>query len=128
MIAPRIRPGLNYPEAFGYLFKRPNGWRVIITGGILLMFFWLIVPLLVVMGYGVALGRATATGDPDLPRFELGMAGDGLKALVVTVLYSAPVIVVYALTFIPILVFSESSEPPPAFYLLTFGMMFLIMA
>ncbi len=127
VIAPRVRPGLNYSEAFGFLFKRPNGWRVILVGGILLMFSWLIVPLLVVMGYGVALGRATAAGDPELPRFELGMAGDGLKALVVIVLYALPIFVVYFLAFIPIILLGESAEPPPAFFLLTFGMMFLVM-
>jgi len=127
VIAPRLRPGLNYSAAFGFLFKRPKGWRVIIIGGILLMFSWLIVPLLVVMGYGVALGRATAAGDPELPRFELGMAGDGLKALVVLLLYSLPIFVVYALTFIPLFLLSESSEAPPAFFFLSFGMMFLVM-
>jgi hypothetical protein len=120
--APRVRPGPDYADAFGFLFKRPGGVQAILIGGILLMFSFLIVPLLVVLGYGVALGRATAAGDPELPRFQIGMAADGLKAVVVMLLYSVPIIVVYVLALIPMfLMSSDGSEGSPLFIFSTFG-------
>ncbi len=129
VIAPRVRPGPDYADAFGFLFKRPGGVQAILIGGILLMFSFLIVPLLVVLGYGVALGRATAAGDPELPRFQLGMAADGLKAVVIMLLYSVPIIVFYFLALIPMfLMSSDTSEGSPLFIFSTFGMMLLFMA
>lgn len=112
------------------MFRRPNGWKVIFIGGILLLFFWLVVPFLVVLGYGVALGRATAAGDSELPRFEVGMAADGFKALVILLLYSLPIIVFYALAFIPIFLFGSGSgaEPSTGFMFSVYGMMFVMMA
>ena len=128
MIAPRARPGLDYSDAFSFLFRRPNGWPVLLVGGILLMFFWLLIPLLVVLGYGVALGRATAAGDTELPRFDIGMAGDGLKAAVIWILYALPMFIIYAVAFVPFFFMGiGGSEPPAAFMFMTFAMMFLIM-
>lgn len=129
MVVTRSRADLDYADAFGFLFKRPGGVQVILIGGVLLMFFFLIVPFLVVLGYGVALGRATAAGDPELPRFQIGMAADGLKACVVMFLYALPIVGVYVLTFIPMLLLSESSypEPPGLAIFGMFGLMFLVM-
>lgn len=128
VIAPRVRPGPDYADAFGFLFKRPGGVQAIVIGGILLMFSFLIVPLLVVLGWGVALGRATAAGDPELPRFQIGMAADGLKAVVIMLLYSLPILGVYVLALIPIFLMPGTSEGSPLFIFSTFGMMFLFMA
>lgn len=129
VIAPRVRPGPDYADAFGFLFKRPGGVQAIFIGGILLMFSFLILPLLVALGWGVALGRATAAGDPELPRFQVGMAADGLKAVVIMLLYSIPIVVVYFLALIPMfLMSSDSSEGSPLFIFSTFGMMLLFMA
>lgn len=129
VFASRVRIGPNYGEAFGFLFKRPGGWQVLIIGGILLMFFWLIVPFLVVVGYGVALGRATAAGDPELPKFQVGMAGDGLRAVIVMFLYALPIFVFYLLAFIPMFLMSaDSTESPAGFLFSMFGMMFFMMA
>lgn len=128
VIAPRVRPGPDYADAFGFLFKRPGGVQAIVIGGILLIFSFLIVPLLVVLGWGVALGRATAAGDPELPRFQIGMAADGLKAVVIMLLYTLPMLVVYFLALIPIFLMPETSEGSPLFIFSTFGMMLLFMA
>jgi hypothetical protein len=127
-IAPRVRPGLDYADAFGFLFKRPGGVQAIFIGGILLMFSFLIVPLLVALGWGVALGRATAAGDPELPRFQIGMAADGLRAAVIMLLYALPMLVVYVLALIPLFLMPETSEGSPLFIFSTFGMMLLFIA
>lgn len=106
--SPGRRP-MNYEDAFAYLFRRPGGWGILATGGVLLLFFWLIVPLLVVIGFGVALGRMVAEGRQELPRFELGMAGDGLRAVVVMFGYTLPMLVLYLVAIVP-LILTDTAE------------------
>ncbi len=71
-------------------------------GGVLLLFFWLVIPLLVAIGNGVALGRAVALGQEEVPRFRLDQAVDGLKGARRGAALLAPTFILYALLFIPV--------------------------
>ena len=99
---------------------------MLILGGILLLFSWLIVPLLVVIGYGVELGRVIAAGRQELPPFRLAQAGDGLRALVVMIGYFLPMFVVYFVMMVPLFLFEEYGEPPPFAFFGFFGVMLLL--
>jgi hypothetical protein len=94
-------PSLAFDDAFAFLFRTPGGVSTLLIGGVLLLLFWLVVPGLVVIGYGVALGRAVALGRDELPRFRLGQVVDGFKAGVVMLLYSLPIFVIYAAAMLP---------------------------
>lgn len=98
---------LDFEDAFAYLFRRPGGWKALIVGGVLMLFFWLVIPLLVVVGYVVALGRTVAAGNQELPRFSIGMAADGLRAMVVMFIYSLPMFVLYLVAIFPTFVAEE---------------------
>jgi hypothetical protein len=98
-----FQPGARvaFDEAFTFLFRRPRGVTELLTGGLLLLIFWLVIPALIVVGYGVALGRAVAARDPDLPRFSIGQVADGFKAMVVMSLYSLPISIMYFAAVLP---------------------------
>ena len=111
MVPPvRSDRAINYEDAFAYLFRRPGGWGKLAVGGVLILFSWLIVPLLVVLGYGVALGRMVAEGREELPRFELGMAADGLRAVVVTAGYLLPLFLAYVIAVIPMAISPDTGN------------------
>lgn len=102
---------LDFEDAFAYLFRRPGGWKVLMVGGIMLLFFWLVIPLLIVVGYFIALGRTVAEGRPDLPRFQFGLALDGLRALIVMLVYSLPMVALYMIAIVPMFLAEEGEEP-----------------
>lgn len=110
---------IDYSTPFGLPFKVPRGWGVLAIGGVLLLFSWLIVPALIVMGYCVELGRRTAVGNYDLPRFRFGMIADGFKAAVVMLIYALPLYIVMAAVFVPLVVWAsqhpDSTQQPPQF-------------
>lgn len=111
MVPPvRSDRAINYEDAFAYLFRRPGGWGKLAVGGVLILFSWLIVPLLVVLGYGVALGRMVAEGREELPQFELGMAADGLRAVVVTAGYLLPLFLAYVIAVIPMAISPDTGN------------------
>ncbi len=126
---PSSSPSLDYEDAFAYLFRRPGGWKALILGGILLLFSWLILPLLVVIGYGAALGRTVAAGDRELPAFQLGMAADGLRAVVIMIGYLVPIVLVYIVAVVPLIVAGETGNEPASglVFFGSFGILFLLM-
>lgn len=87
-----LEEGLSYP------FKGDNSIGRNLIGGLLLVFFWLFVPLLAFFGYIVRVLRTTAEGEENPPEFgDWGdMIVDGLKGMVVFLAYG---IIPYALLF-----------------------------
>lgn len=87
-----LEEGLSYP------FKGDNSLGRNIIGGLLLVFFWLIIPLLVFFGYIIRVLRSTAAGREDPPPFDDWgeMIVDGLKSMIIFFAYA---IVPYALLF-----------------------------
>lgn len=104
------RPRLAFDDAFTLLFRQSGGVLTLAAGGALLLLFGLIVPALVVMGYGVELGRKVAVGEESLPRFRLVQAVDGLKLSIVMLVYSVPVFVLYFVAILPALLVSLGRE------------------
>jgi hypothetical protein len=76
-------------EAINYPRSGEDAFRTIIIGGILLLFGWLIIPALLVLGYGVRVFRSTFAGEEVPPEFdEWGeMFVDGVKAFVIGFVY-----------------------------------------
>lgn len=83
---------LSYPQ-------RGGGWRTVLTGGLLILFGFLIVPVFIVYGYTVRVLRSAALGEEAAPRFEDwgGLFVDGLKAAGIGIVY---VIVPYVVVFV----------------------------
>lgn len=90
-----LEEGLSYP------FKGENALGKNLIGGLLLMFFWLVVPLLAFFGYIVRILWTTAMGEEEPPEFGdwSEMIVDGLKGVVVFLAYG---IIPYALLFVVI--------------------------
>lgn len=91
----RVGNQLRFEDSFVYLFKAHRGWATLLVGSLLMLFSFLIVPLLVLLGWGVAMGRAVARGEGTIPRFRLAMAGDGFKAAFIGIVYMLPMFVLY---------------------------------
>ncbi|SDR08353.1 DUF4013 domain-containing protein [Natronobacterium texcoconense] len=85
---------------FGFSISYPgrNGWKTVFIGGVLGLFFWLIVPALILAGYFVRTTKAAGEGRPEPPEFDDwgGMLVDGLGLFLVFI----PVIVVYSLVVV----------------------------
>lgn len=88
-------------NAFDYLRDSEDWIRTVVVGGLLALFGFLLVPAFLVMGYLMRVLRATMRGDEDPPAFDDwgDLAVDGLKAFVVTVVYSFVPGVVMAAAF-----------------------------
>lgn len=98
-----------FEEALSY--PRRGGWRTVLTGGLLILFGFLIVPIFIVYGYTVRVLRSAALGEETTPRFENwgGLLVDGLKAFVIGVAY---IIVPYIVMFVALFgtLFAASGE------------------
>lgn len=78
-----LEEGLSYP------FKGENALGRFVIGAVLLFFSFLILPAIVYYGYLVRVLRDTANGLEEPPEFDDwgGMLVDGLKMIVITVVY-----------------------------------------
>jgi uncharacterized protein DUF4013 len=54
-------------EAFGYVFRSPNWFGKLAAGALCLAFFWVLVPLFILLGYGVETARTISRGARELP-------------------------------------------------------------
>lgn len=81
--------------------RRDGGWRTILIGGILILFGFLIVPIIPVHGYTVRLLRSAALDVDEPPQFDDWgeLFVDGLKAFAVGFVY---IIVPYVLVLISV--------------------------
>jgi hypothetical protein len=106
---PRV-PGperaLDWAAPFTYVFKIPGGWKVPVYAGLLGLAGFLVLPLLVAGGWFVAIARAVARGDRDLPPLRLEQAWDGLRMALAFAVYFLPLLLV--VLFFPLLSFLTS--------------------
>jgi len=80
---------------FSLLYPSRDGWQPVLVGGVVLLFFWLILPLFIVAGYFVRLTQAAGRDDVEPPTFDdwWELLIDGVKLVVVLL----PAAIVYAL-------------------------------
>lgn len=93
-----LEESLSYPQHGG-------GWRTVLTGGLLTIFGFLIVPAFIVYGYTIRVLRSAALGEEVAPRFEDwgGLLVDGLKAAGIGIAYIIiPYVVVFVAIFVPV--------------------------
>lgn len=58
---------IDIGEAFGYVFRSRNWFGKLAGGALCLAFFWVLVPLFILLGYGVETARAVSRGERELP-------------------------------------------------------------
>lgn len=92
-----LEDGLSYP-------MQGDSWigRILI-GGLMIFLSFLVVPAFAVSGYLLRILETTAAGEPEPPEWDDwgGLIVDGIKALIVTMVYSfVPVVVVSVLGFL----------------------------
>lgn len=77
----------EYTYNFAWYFPRVDGWRSILIASALVLTGFLVVPLLVVLGYSYRVGRAAALGRASPPPFEdwQDLLVDGLRFSVLVV-------------------------------------------
>lgn len=122
-------PPIDYGTPLVFLFREPGGVKALVVGGILFLFSWLIVPLLVLLGWTVALGRAVAKGEPGLPGWQIGLAGIGLRLLVVIAGYFAPILAGFVpFLFLVVLAEAGGGEPAPLLIVPFWGVSILLVA
>lgn len=82
-VDPMLEEGLSYP------FKGENAVGRNLIGGLLLLFFWLVLPLLAFFGYVVRVLETTADGETEPPEFDDWgrLVVDGVKGVVIFVAY-----------------------------------------
>jgi hypothetical protein len=91
------------------------------VGAALLLFSWLVLPFLVLLGYGADIGRSVATGSEDLPRFRIGQAADGFRAIVVMIGYLLPILLLFLPSMLIGAALEEQAPPAPVFALFFLG-------
>lgn len=89
-----LSQALNYPRESDHVLK------TVLIGGVLSLLSVLIIPALILGGYGIRVLRHTTTGDDELPQFgDWGkLALDGLKAIVIGIAYLLVPMALFALS------------------------------
>ena len=95
-VAPAPIP-IDWETPFVLIVRHPRGVGTLVVGALLLLLSWLILPALVLIGFGIHLGRNIAHRSYDLPHFHLGLAMDGLRAVVVGFVYLLPMFLMFVL-------------------------------
>jgi energy-coupling factor transport system substrate-specific component len=87
---------LDLREPFAFVFRSPHWVRRTLAGVVALMFFWLVIPGLLLLGYLVALSRSVRDGAAVLPPWDhrWQKVRDGFKLTILFGLWSLPGIVV----------------------------------
>src|SRR3989441_714837 len=68
-----VPAGLDLGEAFTFVVRSPGWWRKLLAAGICLLFIWLVVPYLLLVGYIIQIARHVRAGGRGLPpRDHLG--------------------------------------------------------
>jgi len=105
---------------FAFSYPLSVGWTPALIGGLLLVFSWLIVPLLALIGYGYRVARAAALGHEEPPGYEDwgGLIIDGAR-------FSVVMLVTGVLLALPFVAFSVLSQLSELFALLVFPLVFV---
>src|SRR6184192_4585480 len=105
--ATSVPAGLDLGEAFTFVVRSPGWWRRLLAAAICLLFIWLVVPFLMLVGYIIQIARHVRAGGRGLPPWDrLGPnIRDGFKVVVViftwwipSALLSIPAAIVEAAT------------------------------
>lgn len=106
---------MDFAKAFSFVFEDPDWVKKIVIGGLISL-----IPLvgqLLVAGYMIAVGRNVIRGNPQpLPDWsDFGQfLVDGLFAIVISIVYAIPILVVICLVLLPALAiggaFSDNGE------------------
>jgi hypothetical protein len=80
-------------EAFGFVFRSRNWFARLAVGALCLLFFWVfLIPLFILLGYGVETARTVSRGERELPPWtDIGQKlSDGFILAVVLFIWSLP--------------------------------------
>jgi Protein of unknown function (DUF4013) len=79
-------------EAFGFVFRSRNWFGRLAVGALCLLFFWLLIPLFILLGYNVETARDVASGGRELPPWtNIGQKlSDGFFLAVVLFIWGLP--------------------------------------
>ena len=88
-----ISDSLRYPT---------SNWSKLVIVGVLFLISFLIIPLFLVLGYMFRVIKASLAGVEELPAFEewVEMLVEGIKLLLVYIIYSLPAIIIAIISFI----------------------------
>lgn len=83
---------LDIGRAFVFVFRSPRWLARLLVGALCLLFFWLLVPLVLLVGYTVAVARSARAGDRQLPAWNrLGQKlRDGFMITALFVVWNLP--------------------------------------
>ena len=89
-----LSKAINYPRESDHVLK------TVLIGGVLSLLSVLIIPALILGGYGIRVLRHTTLGDEELPQFgDWGkLAVDGLKGIAIAIAYLLVPIALFALS------------------------------
>jgi len=84
--------GLDLGEAFTFVNRSPGWWRKLLAAAICLLFIWLVVPYLILVGYIIQIARHVRADGRGLPPWDrLGPnIRDGFKVVVLIFTWSIP--------------------------------------
>jgi len=112
---PRAAPAsadLNLGEAVTFVVRSDRWVRRLLAAALCLLFFWLIVPLLLLIGYVVEIARRVRAGDRQLPIWahRWRKIKDGFKILAVILIWLIPSV----LLSVPAAIVSAQQQQPTA--------------
>jgi energy-coupling factor transport system substrate-specific component len=98
---PRAAPGaadLDLGDAVTFVVRSHRWVSRLLAAALCLLFSWLILPLLLLIGYVAEVARRVRTGDQELPPWDRrwGKVTDGFKLLVVILIWNIPSILATA--------------------------------
>jgi len=84
--------GLDLGEAFTFVIRSPGWWRKLLAAAICLLFIWLIVPYLLLVGYIIEIARHVRAGGRQLPPWVHRGRNirDGFKVALVILIWTIP--------------------------------------
>jgi energy-coupling factor transport system substrate-specific component len=90
----RTSADLDLGEALTFVIRSRRWVRKLLAGSACLLFSWLIVPFLLLIGYSVKISRVVRSGSRELPPWEhpWQLIKDGFKFLVITLIWSIPAV------------------------------------
>jgi len=83
---------LDLGEAFTFVIRSHRWVRKLLAAAFCLLFFWLVVPFLLLVGYIVAIARGVRSGANDLPPWDHPWQNikDGFKLLIALLIWTIP--------------------------------------
>src|SRR5947208_471232 len=84
--------GLDLGEAFFFVIRSPGWWRKLLAAAACLLFIWLIVPYLLLVGYIIEIARHVRSGGRQLPPWEYPWRNikDGFKVALAILIWTMP--------------------------------------